>query len=999
MANQTTRPLKVFLCHASGDKPAVRDLYKRLLAEGVDAWLDEEKLLPGQDWNDEILRALQESDAIIICLSKISVSKEGYVQREIKEALEKAKEKPSGTIFVIPSKLDDCEIPNYLRQWQWVDLFTENGHERLMRSLKLRADRVGATIEPSGYESEDKETERRLDQLYTEGLAAFYTEDWDRAYQRFQAILRERPNHKNAAEKLTQAEQQRNLVKLYSQATEAYQSENWQAAIKALEDLLEKSADYKDAAHLLKDAKKQKQLGELYVEAKRLHAGQKWQAVIRVFDQIAGIDSAYPDPDDLLLSAQKEAAELKRLAELNDLYSQGIHKMDAGEWYEARSLLEQVHKAQTGFLDTERLLRKVENEILRVEEGRKRDAQVQMLYEQARKMARAGQWSKALGQMEEIQKLNNQFVDSDGILEKAKAGVEREKQEAQQRRELAALYAEAVSLLEAKKYQEALEKWNEIQAIDPKYKDASRVRTIARRKLDELSRPEVVGQPWPKIITDWFRLEANVPVDRQILTEKLLLLSFAVVAIIRLLWAVVGVWFVWESVPTGHVVIYLYWSLLGGLYGTVVAFTLNRTISNWHLKHSLTLVVGWVLGFGGSIIPIVFWVLPPFGWSLFWYIALTVAAVIKWAKPTTRPISVIIIFVSWALAWRSGNILGVYLESIFNSTYTWAIADALSILLGLLFTFGIQVERPWQVLKTAFFGALGFAAGNYILDAVGPMFLPPTDFGLVYLLWGFVGGAILEVPSRDTRRILFSALRCGIGLQLGYFVSLVIIPLLAGPSYSIQFPEQYATLRNICLGIGLGLAFGLFIRRASATVLFSILGAGIYMFTKADVLFSLEFFNTSSIPDAMRGAIIGLVLGYGYGYMRMAESAVVDMKRAKKEENGADGISIPTWLKNPLVAWPVLVVGVVLLWGIPIRSYLSANQNVYLYSQPEHINPKSGFHGVEGSVYYLCRYDLSSRRYLIADSVGSCLNGKTRGWVDADVLPVRLWNLIVHKQQ
>ncbi len=40
------RPLKVFLCHASGDKPAVRELYHKLTAEGwVDPWLDEEKLI------------------------------------------------------------------------------------------------------------------------------------------------------------------------------------------------------------------------------------------------------------------------------------------------------------------------------------------------------------------------------------------------------------------------------------------------------------------------------------------------------------------------------------------------------------------------------------------------------------------------------------------------------------------------------------------------------------------------------------------------------------------------------------------------------------------------------------------------------------------------------------------------------------------------------------------------------------------------------------------
>ena len=33
-----TRKLRVFLCHASQDKPVVRELYQRLLAEG-EGWL------------------------------------------------------------------------------------------------------------------------------------------------------------------------------------------------------------------------------------------------------------------------------------------------------------------------------------------------------------------------------------------------------------------------------------------------------------------------------------------------------------------------------------------------------------------------------------------------------------------------------------------------------------------------------------------------------------------------------------------------------------------------------------------------------------------------------------------------------------------------------------------------------------------------------------------------------------------------------------------------
>jgi len=47
-----TRKLRLFLCHASDDKPAVRTLYTSLKSlPWIDPWLDEENILPGQDWN------------------------------------------------------------------------------------------------------------------------------------------------------------------------------------------------------------------------------------------------------------------------------------------------------------------------------------------------------------------------------------------------------------------------------------------------------------------------------------------------------------------------------------------------------------------------------------------------------------------------------------------------------------------------------------------------------------------------------------------------------------------------------------------------------------------------------------------------------------------------------------------------------------------------------------------------------------------------------------
>lgn len=59
------RALRVFLCHSSHDKPSVINLHKRLDSEGnIESWLDEMKLLPGQDWDFEIWQAIRGSDVV-----------------------------------------------------------------------------------------------------------------------------------------------------------------------------------------------------------------------------------------------------------------------------------------------------------------------------------------------------------------------------------------------------------------------------------------------------------------------------------------------------------------------------------------------------------------------------------------------------------------------------------------------------------------------------------------------------------------------------------------------------------------------------------------------------------------------------------------------------------------------------------------------------------------------------------------------------------------------
>ena len=137
-----SRKLRVFLCHATEDRPATRELYKKLAAESwIQPWMDTEDLLPGQDFDLEIYKALRDSDAILICLSQTSVTKTGYLNKEIRRALDTADEKPEGAIYIIPVKFDDC-TPSFekLKKYQWVNYYESGARERLIKSLRLRAE-------------------------------------------------------------------------------------------------------------------------------------------------------------------------------------------------------------------------------------------------------------------------------------------------------------------------------------------------------------------------------------------------------------------------------------------------------------------------------------------------------------------------------------------------------------------------------------------------------------------------------------------------------------------------------------------------------------------------------------------------------------------------------------------------------------------------------------------------------------------------------------------
>jgi len=133
-----TQQTKVFLIHAHSDREAVHKLYHRLVKDGVNAWLDAEDLQPGQDWQHEIRRAILKSTIVIVCLSRGFDRQQGYRHEELKIALEKANLLSDDEIFIIPVRLEKCDMPDSLRHLHRVDLFEPDGYKKLIHALQKR---------------------------------------------------------------------------------------------------------------------------------------------------------------------------------------------------------------------------------------------------------------------------------------------------------------------------------------------------------------------------------------------------------------------------------------------------------------------------------------------------------------------------------------------------------------------------------------------------------------------------------------------------------------------------------------------------------------------------------------------------------------------------------------------------------------------------------------------------------------------------------------------
>jgi hypothetical protein len=117
-----------FLSYARKDSQSALKLASDLKAMGVDVWLDQLDISPGERWDRAVEAALSSSTRLIVILSPASMASEN-VMDEVSYAIEEKKD-------IVPVIFEDCERPLRMRRFQYID-FTADYAAALKKLLSL----------------------------------------------------------------------------------------------------------------------------------------------------------------------------------------------------------------------------------------------------------------------------------------------------------------------------------------------------------------------------------------------------------------------------------------------------------------------------------------------------------------------------------------------------------------------------------------------------------------------------------------------------------------------------------------------------------------------------------------------------------------------------------------------------------------------------------------------------------------------------------------------
>ncbi len=167
------------------------------------------------------------------------------------------------------------------------------------------------TTESTAPSSSQTGTDPLLKGLYQRAMEASQTEDWQKAADLFNQLLKLEPGYADVAERLAKVEQQIHLATLYSAARWDLEEKRWKEAIDKLSEIITIDPGYRDVAPLLteagiafSEAKTKEKIAALYRQGVSYVEAQSWEEAIACFSQVHEMAPHYEQVQDLLAESR-----------------------------------------------------------------------------------------------------------------------------------------------------------------------------------------------------------------------------------------------------------------------------------------------------------------------------------------------------------------------------------------------------------------------------------------------------------------------------------------------------------------------------------------------------------------------------------------------------------------------------------------------------------------------------------------------------------------------
>jgi hypothetical protein len=181
---------QVFICNEHEDLETVKNVVLGLKKRKLHVWFDKEHLAPGR-WKAQIIKEIACSRYFIICISEAALRKTGEIpgfqDHELQTAYEIAQAQPDQEFTIVPIRLEDCERGDFrISSFQQYDLIPdfEAGLDNLAVHLG------GVSLSDANAQDERTEDENIIESLLGKATAAYYANDFEKAYIIINSVLK-----------------------------------------------------------------------------------------------------------------------------------------------------------------------------------------------------------------------------------------------------------------------------------------------------------------------------------------------------------------------------------------------------------------------------------------------------------------------------------------------------------------------------------------------------------------------------------------------------------------------------------------------------------------------------------------------------------------------------------------------------------------------------------------------------------------------------------------